>query len=389
MTIRKLFGVFSAVLTLVVLGCSSQPASPPATPIQTKAPQATQAPAGWQEEWDKTVAAARKEGVVSLYSTQIPAVRMASAQALKEKFGIDLEVQAFGNGDQAVVKIEAERRAGLYLSDVYGFGQSTHISVIKPAGLLEPIEPHLILPEVKDPKYWADGKFPFFDQDKKIIGYLVNVNRNIVYNTDMVKKGEITGFKDLLKPQYKGKITLFDPSVPGAGPIFMTHLALDVWNLDEAKDFLRRLIKEQGAVLERDKRLQVEQVVRGKYAVALAVNPAEVINFLQLGAPIECPPEPSITINAGSAGTIALANKMPHPNATKVFINWLLSKEGQATYVKVTGLPSLRTDVSREGINQLFIPQPGEKVIVDNEERFLYADKMLDITKQVIAEATK
>jgi ABC-type Fe3+ transport system substrate-binding protein len=58
---------------------------------------------------------------------------------------------------------------------------------------------------------------------------------------------------------------------------------------------------------------------------------------------------------ASSGGNLGLANQAPHRNAAKVFVNWLLSREGQITvqtsYAKA-GNPvnSLRIDIPKEGI---------------------------------------
>ena len=45
-------------------------------------------------------------------------------------------------------------------------------------------------------------------------------------------------------------------------------------------------------------------------------------------------------VNLSSAfGSLALMNRAPHPNAAKVFINWLLSREGQALFQKLISVP--------------------------------------------------
>ena len=48
-------------------------------------------------------------------------------------------------------------------------------------------------------------------------------------------------------------------------------------------------------------------------------------------------------------------NRAPHPNAAKVFINWLLSREGQSLFQRVISLPgdarnSRRIDVSKDHV---------------------------------------
>src|SRR3972149_11362381 len=103
----------------------------------------------------------------------------------------------------------------------------------------------------------------------------------------MIKKGEITDYPDILKPQYKGKITMNDPTVTGPGADFLIHLAVNIWDLAKAKDYLTQLVGAQQTVIQRDNRLQVEEVARGKYPIGLAPNPDNMANFLKLGAPLE------------------------------------------------------------------------------------------------------
>jgi ABC-type Fe3+ transport system substrate-binding protein len=78
---------------------------------------------------------------------------------------------------------------------------------------------------------------------------------------------------------------------------------------------------------------------------------------------------------SGSNGTLALMNQAPNPNAAKVFINWLLSREGQASYQKIMNTPdliaeSMRTDISKDPVPQANRRMPGVKyVVLDTPER--------------------
>ena len=68
-------------------------------------------------------------------------------------------------------------------------------------------------------------------------------------------------------------------------------------------------------------------------------------------------------------------NQAPHPNAAKIFINWLLSREGQTTFQKIMNTPdvvmeSLRIDISKEAIAPRNRRVPGVKyVVMDTPER--------------------
>ncbi len=345
-------------------------------------------PAGGQT-WDALVAAAKKEGSVSIYAMWIPETRVALAQAFKDKYGINVEFTPFNRGAEILTKMQTEQRAGLYLADVIGAGAGTLMTSIKRAGVTGPLEPLLMLPEVTDGKNWRGGKFPFLDKDKTTIGMVASVQRNIIYNTNLVKKGEITTYKDLLKPQYKGKITVNDPMVPGAGKEVFLHLALNVWNLDETKAFLAQLLKQQEAVIERDNRQNVEAVVRGKYAIGFGPNPDSLAEFIKIGAPVDAVILKEGVYVSGAAGCLAVPTKQAHPNAAKLFLNWLLGKEGQTVFVNSFGNPSMRTDVSTAQFNPIFLPQPQEKVFLANEAAIMFTDDITKATKQIIDEAYK
>ncbi len=379
--------IWSVLVSLLVTGIVLPPATRAARVAAASKAKASTAPA---ENWNTILSEAQKEGTVAIYNTAWTAkMRVDLAQAFKAKYGINAEFSPFARGAELVAKMQTEQRAGLFLTDVIGAGSGTLMTSLKPASMLGSVEPLLVLPEVKEGKYWRGGRFPFLDKAKTTVGMVASVQRNIIYNTNLIKKGEITTYKDLLKPQYRGKITINDPSVSGAGKEVFLHLALNVWNVEEAKAYLAQLLKQQQAVIERDNRQHVESVARGKYAIGLGPNPDSLSGLLKMGSPLE-----AVIIKEGiyvgpGAGCIGVPTKMPHPNAAKVFINWLLSEEGQAVYAASFGSPSMRTDVSTAQFQQVFTIQPGEKVFWANEESILFTDDVTKITKKIIDEAYK
>lgn len=351
-------------------------------------PDATSSVAA-KQNWDSLIVAAKKEGSVLIYTMWISETRIALTQAFKEKYGINLEFSPFNRGAEIMTKLRTEQRAGLYLADLIGVGAGTLVATMKPAGDIVPMENLLVLPEVTDGKYWRGGKVPFLDKDKTTIGMIASVQRSIIYNTNLIRKGEIMSFKDLLKPQYKGKITVNDPTVPGAGKDSLIHLALNVWNLEETKSYFTQLLKRQEAVIDRDNRQHVESVARGKYAIGFGPQLDSFAKFLEIGSPIDgaIPKEGAYVTSA--AGCIAVPSKLAHPNATKLFINWLLGRDGQAIFAKSFGSPSMRNDVPTKQFNPTFLPQPQEKIYLANEASILFTDEMTKAANQIVDEAYK
>ncbi len=364
-----------------------QAAQPTPTPVPKIATPTLRL--AWEEKWESLLKEAKKEGALSLYTMWAVEIRNSLTKSFKEKHGIDLEFSTFSKGADALAKVKAERQAGLNIADVFGFGAPTLVGTMKPEGILRPVEPLLVLPEVMDSKLWSGGKLPFLDKDKLALGMIATAQRYIMYNTDLIKEGEITTYKDLLKPQYKGKIVFIDPTVTGSGNGFISHLAHDIWNLEELSNFLKQLIKQQDVVILRDNRLHVEWVARGKYAIGLAPDPDKAAEFLRLGAPLGFAINKEGVNISSSAGALAISNTPSHPNATAVFVNWLLTKEGQTAFSQSFGSPSARTDVSTGFFLPIYLAQPGEKLYIDDEEAILYKGKMPEITKKIIEGATK
>lgn len=374
------------VVAALALGACAPGETPAATPAPDKeAPSAVPVVAGWQQRWDNILAEARKEGVVTIYAGWSAEARTALTQAFKARYGIDAEFTPFTGGPQMLAKASAEHRAGLFYADLFGGGSTTLFSLRDP-GISTAIEPLLILPEVLDTNAWLNQRLPFLDKDKKALSMIYSIQHRFVYNIDMVGKGEITSYKDVLNPRYRGKMIMEDPSVSGAGNGLMGSLAQIIWNMEEAKDYLRQLLRLD-VLLLRDQRLLVENVARGKYPIAIAPNSAVVANFLDLKAPIEIAfPREGVMITTGASSGLAVAARMAHPNAGVVFLNWLLSKEGQTTLSKSVSNPSRRVDVPTEWVNPVFVPRPDMKLFWDSEEFILFQLQMQKVAKDIIDE---
>lgn len=379
----------AAVVLAASVGCGG-PAGTTA-PTAVSGPTATPvAKADWQTEWDKTVTEAKKEGKLVSYSLWSPQQRDAVGPAFRQKYGIEIEFVPFQRGAEMVTKLQAERTAGLNLADVFGAGGSTPITLLKPENLCGPVEPLLILPEAKDPKYWSGDRFPWLDKDKMVIGMVANLSRDFLYNTSLVKKGELSSYEDLLKPQYKGKMTLNDPTMAGASNVMMSFLVRYAWNQEKALDYLTKLVKDQEVVIQTDLRLHVETVARGKYSIGIGPHAAMVAEFLGAGAPIDVVADlKEGTMVTYGTGAMAVSARIAHPNATKVFVNWLLTKEGQSLFARGYGQPSLRLDASTEGISPIYLPQRGERFFYESEEDTIFRAQLNPLIKRTIDEARK
>lgn len=368
-----LAGLAIAILFLTFACSKREKIVEPVTPVSADKVQTAE---GWEQKWANIVMLAKKEGKVSIVSNWGPETRQAIIEAVKQKFGMDAEIAAAG-ASQASQKIITERRVGLYMYDISVHGSNFGINLMKPAGALDPAEPSLILPEIKDPKTWLNGIFPWFDRDHTMIPFFARLDTNLSVNTNLVKQGEINSYRDLLEPKWKGKILLKDPTVVGSG---------SGWFRENGKglglDYMKALAKQEITILENE-RLLVEWLARGKYSVLIAGSSDTLNNFINEGAPIAILDAKDSRTLGPSSGIVSIMNRAPHPNATILFLNWLLTREGQAIMTKTIGLPSRRLDVSTEHILPILIPQPGKKYIEYTEESLAGGDESIRISKEI------
>lgn len=368
------------VASLFAVSCTA--ASEKAAP-DLKAPVA-KGPAvkgGWEGEWESTLAAARKEGNLVVYSTTAGDVLRQIFPAFQQKYGIQVDF-IVGRGVELVRKMQAERTASLYLPDVVMSGGTTILVNMKPLGLVESMSGAFILPEVSDKAAWVRGDIPFLDQKQYAIGMLAVLQRYMLRNTSQVKENELKSYADLLDPKWKSKLVLNDPTTSGAGNAFFNHLSYDIWGQERTLDFMRQLVRQEVAIT-RDTEQQVEWVARGKHAVAIAPMQERVAYFIEAGAPLALiKAQEGGKIGPGIGG-LALASKRPHPSAARLFVNWLLSKEGHALVVRYYKYPGTRVDAPKTGIPAIFFPDPGEKVYFDTEEEILGREKSMQRSTEI------
>lgn len=376
------------VLTGVILLNGSKAVS--ATPaVKTTTPVATAQnnKADWQTKWNQALANARKEGKVMIYTSQSGDLIRGLAKVFKQKYGIDVEFTS-GRAEELTQKIQTESHAGLYLADIMLAGPGILITEMKPVRTLDKLPPLMILPDVMDPKSWVTGNIPYMDSDGTGVGMAAAVEHYVLRNTDLVKDGEITSYKDLLNPKWKGKMVLDDPTLTGTGNAFFSFLATDLWGTDQTKRYLHQLAA-QGPAITRDKRIHGEWVARGKYSLGIATDRATATNFIRAGAPVQfIRISEGTRIGSGGGGLGVLARR-PHPNATTIFVNWILSKDGMATYVKLSGRPGARVDAPREGVPPDLFPEPGEKIFLETEQSLAYRNEMIKVATEIFGPQMK
>lgn len=326
----------------------------------------------WQQEWEETVRRADMEAALSLNLSSSGDFEKV-VQVFQKKYP-KIRVVPVVSGLHVATRILAEKRAEKYLADVVVTGPGTPYYVLHKAKALDPIKSAFVLPEVVDESRWWQGKHHFVDSEGKYVFVFIGpVSRgSVYYNTKLVSAVEFKSYWDLLNPRWRGKLLLVDPRAPGAARLGLR----EIFHMPElGTKFLRRLFGEMELTLTRDVRQAADWLAVGRFPICLFCSEARdakaqglPVDEFKTNQWLETP-----TISPGGTSTLVLVNRAPHPNAAKIFINWLLSREGQDTFQKIMNRPdnlfeSMRIDIPKdpipleyrrkEGINYLMMATP-------------------------------
>jgi ABC-type Fe3+ transport system substrate-binding protein len=364
-------------LLLVACGPTAQSGPPqpaPAGGVSAPSGAAPGASAGG-DEWDALVAAAKQEGGLVVLGPPTPELRRRLPEAFQQRFGIPVEYTGQMSGDYAA-RLASERLAGIYSADVVISGSNSMYEVLAgrgqiengAMGMLAPLRPALILPEVLDTSKYRMGKLIFQDPAGEYDFRMNNtVARTITLYTDLIRLDAIQSWYDLLKPEYRGRIVTADPSYAGAATNQSSELYAKI-----GLDYVRRLYVDQEPMVIRDNRQLADTMARGTYPIGLSLQQQEVGRLMSDGFPVRSipnPPESPDTITAGF-GHLGLLDHAPHPNAAKVFVNWLLTKEGQQIWQNAQFQVSVRNDLDDSGLPKEWLPVPGTEYFDENDWDF-------------------
>jgi iron(III) transport system substrate-binding protein len=343
----------------------------------------------WQQEWEKILAAAKKEGQLTVYISGYEAVLPHF-----EKEYPEIKVNAVtARGNQLGQRLLSERRAEKYLADVVSSGANPNYQQFYVAKALDPITPALILPEVTDPTKWYLKKHQYSDPEGQyVFNYVGSATYGAVnYNTKLVDSKDVKSYWDLLDAKRKGKIEARDirEAGPGAGNtrFFYYHSEL-------GPAFIRKLFGEMDVTLFRDFRQGPDWLATGKFSICFF---CDVDVLKKQGLPVDTF-GPNVFKEGGGLvqqfGTLALVNRAPHPNAARVFINWLLSRRGQIALQKSQAgaespADSLRVDIPKDDVPLLNRRLEGIKYLDTGKPEWIEMKPILDVVNEALKAAGK
>src|SRR5712671_3962818 len=292
--------------------------------------------------------AAKKEGQLLLYTTHIvdqivrPLIKGFQAHAP----GIDVKyVRA--DGLQLVVRLINEARAGRVQSDVWSMVEG--VGPVLQGGHAAEFD----IPSAKGlPAALADPK-------KRWVALNLSI-RSLAYNTALVPKDQAPrSYRDLLDPRWKGKMVWNPKSMTGAWGFIAT--VMNHMGEREGTAYLRALAKQDIIPLPIAIRAVLDRVIGGEYAIGLEMNNTHAAISAAQGAPVKWVPLDPVTQTLQVAGISA---KAPHPNAAKLFVDFMASRAGQNIFREADYLP-MHPDVPAK-IPELKPEQGGYKAVIYN-----------------------
>ncbi len=271
------------------------------------------------------IAAAKKEGEVVWYTTQIVSQLVRPITTAFEKKYPGIKVRATrANATETAVKILNEAKAGRLQADL--FDGTTTVVPLKAEG-------HVLQWSPDEAK-----KYPALVKDPQ--GYWVANNLFVIvpgFNTGAIARGkEPRTYQDLLNPSLRGKMAWNGfPTSSGAGGFIGTVLT----EMGEAKGtaFLRELAKQKIANLRGSAREVLDQVIAGEYSLALQIFNHHAVISAKKGAPVDWIPMEPATV---TLSTISVLRRAPHPNAAKLLMDFIISREGQEVFAQADYIPA-------------------------------------------------
>lgn len=296
------------------------------------------------DDWEDTVAAAEAEGKLTLLGPAIQPYRLSILEFQKAFPKIQLEYTG-GTSPEFEARLRNERRVNLYLWDILVAGVSGSVFTDQiPAGWYDPIRPLITRPDVVDDAAWIGGfEGGFLDSGKThVFAFQAGLQNNLNIDRAQIPEAELSSLEDLLDPKWAGRIALLDPRNRGSGHLITLLLTA----LGEEKT--RAFLADQKLVLAGANRQLADWVAQGAYPITSGLSPSEIASLQAQGLARDVralATPPNRTAWTPGWGAVALLHKAPHPNAAKVFVNWLLSREAQADWARRGFVNSRRRDV--------------------------------------------
>ena len=285
------------------------------------------APAFAQETTPAMIAAAEKEGKVVWYASVDVKVAEAVAKAFKEQYPkIEVEVER-SQSERVLQRINQEYGSNIHNVDAVNSSDASHFLFWKQQGWLAKHTP----PDLnKYPSQFRDpeGYYGTWRSSLSVMGY----NTNLVKEADAPK-----GYKDLLDPKWKGKLTKVDPNSSGTA-LTGTYAIVKALGWE----YLEQLAKQNVQQLQ-STTATPKSIASGERMVMVDGNEYNMFIEIKAKSPVKIvyPVEGTPFISS----PMAIFAQAPHPNAARVFENYMYTPKIQQLLVDIGGQRSGHPDV--------------------------------------------
>jgi ABC-type Fe3+ transport system substrate-binding protein len=262
---------------------------------------------------------AKKEGEVMVYTSLVPEDLTALAAAFEKKYGVKLKTWR-ANSEKVLQRAVTEARAGRHDADIVETNGPQLESLYREKGLQPLYSPHLkdLMPQARMKHgYWVGTRINMFVQS---------------YNTNLVRKEELPkSYADLANPRWKGRL--------GIEAEDEDWFAMVIKELGEEAGLrtFREIVRVNGLSVRKGHTLLAGLVASGEIPLALTTYSHGAEKMKQKGAPVEWF---AIAPAIGRANGIGVTTKPPHPHAAALFVDFLLSPEGQQILQKGGYVPA-------------------------------------------------
>ena len=373
------------LLVAALSACGSESAAD--SPSTTVAEQpGTSLPSDFDQEWQSLIDAAKDEGAIVFITGATGEVSDEPVfQAFADEF--DLEMTSIGGASDLVTsRVLAERTQGLYTVDISASMGGNGIRPLVEGGAFTPLDPLLVHPDILDrSEGWRLDYVPYADEPGTFCtNYAVQAAPNFLdlwYNTDNVSQADldsIESWDDINDPRWDGRVGIGD--IASGEQSFDRTLA---WmNLGE--DWFDALLHNDPTVLPfGSAREHADALARGEFDLGTFPPGGELslVDARNEGLPVERFPRTMVEgPQASTIERLCVLDQAPHPNAAKLFVNWILTREGQTVFNELTGhedKASLRTDVPQGNVPDDIWTLAGDTrlpVFHDNTDEFRAAE---------------
>ncbi len=271
----------------------------------------------------KIIEAAKKEGAVMWYTSMAIDQSKVVVDRFQQKYPfIKANFLRLGGG-ALLNRVLTEARAGKTFFDLVG-GRGEMIQAFKEKGLLA---------AYRSPETTMIDR-DLFDKEGYWYTYYVVPNA-LGYNTKLVKREEVPKtYEALLDPKWKGRKISMDNEA-----YLILQGLVSAWGREKAIDYMKKLAA-QDPVLSRGNTERVTITSAGEYPLVIAYAHTVEREKFKGGSIDWLPLEPAVV----EIDPLMVGSKAPNPNAARLFLDYLLSKEGQEMLLEFQRIP-VRSDV--------------------------------------------